>query len=106
MDKAKIYDTLREDGARLKAINFYTDEQLKDLYIERFGNEPDATGQETKQNDENIDNNEPDAVEIHTLFFDCGFWCDDLNQSFAPGYYRPVSIDEYVVLKKYSVREV
>ena len=122
MDKNTLYEVLRADGAKLKAINFYTQEQLRDLYVERFGSEPDSFDEEintyklnesdeqsgAQQDSDNAtpDEQESSPEEIRTVFFDCGFWCDELDRSFAPGYYRPSSVEEYLVLKKYAVREV
>ena len=96
MDKTAIYEALRADGARLKAINFYTEEQLSDLYAERFGNEPEIKRASTEQK----------PCEVRTLYFAAGGWCAELERSFAQGYYRPASVDEYQALKKYSTKEV
>jgi hypothetical protein len=107
MEKIEIYDVLKEDGARLKPANFYTQEQLEELYVERFNANPDG--------DENSTPEDPQATQeqleeldgtIHTLFFENGGWCEELQKSFAPGYYRPATTDEYIALKKYSLREV
>ena len=114
MDKTTIYEVLKADGAKLNPANFYTPEQLRDLYIERFNSEPENFDEEintAKLNEsdgqaEYNSNSELGLKEIRTVFFDCGFWCKELEKSFAPGYYRPSSFSEYLVLKKYSVREI
>lgn len=98
MEKMTIYDTLKNDGARLKPANFYTQEQLKELYAERFGEE--------KPSEESDISAEEEKQEIHTLYFPNGGWSDELKASFAPGYYRPASIEEYRALKKHASREV
>lgn len=140
MDKNELYNTLKDDGAKLKAINFYTPEQLQEIYDERFGdfkgNLDDATGAsgeaeeyheepnteklndcdeyhhndtptmpESSYLDGAIDNSyqtHEEEVQIHTLLFDRGGWCEALGKSYAPGIYRPATIEEFEVLKNYA----
>lgn len=99
MEKIEIYDVLKEDGARLKPVNFYTQEQLEELYVERFNANP-ADNQGDQEQLEEL------SGTIHTLFFENGGWCAELQKSFAPGYFRPATMEEYNALKKYSTREV
>lgn len=147
MDKNELYNTLKDDGAKLKAINFYTPEQLQEIYNERFGDfngNPDSatstsdstestsgsteeyheepnteklndcdeyhhndtpTMPESSYLDGVIDNSyqaHEDEVQIHTLLFDRGGWCEALGKSYAPGIYRPATFEEFEVLKKYA----
>lgn len=142
MDKNELYNTLKDDGAKLKAINFYTPEQLQEIYDERFGDfdndldgatntedveeyheEPNTeklndcdeyhhndapTMPESSYLDGAIDNSyqthegHEEEVQIHTLLFDRGGWCDALGKSYAPGIYRPATIEEFEVLKNYA----
>jgi hypothetical protein len=141
MDKNELYNTLKDDGAKLKAINFYTPEQLQEIYDERFGdfkgNLDDATGssgeaeehheepntEKLNDCDELHSNEEPtkpeysfydavlkhnfaapndEPVEIRTLMFDRGGWCEALGKSYAPGIYRPATVEEFVILKEYA----
>lgn len=142
MDKNELYNTLKDDGAKLKAINFYTPEQLQEIYDERFGdfngnldsatNTSDSTEEyheepnteklndcdeyhhndtptmpESSYLDGAIDNSyqAEEEVQIHTLLFDRGGWCEALGKSYAPGIYRPATIEEFVILKDYA-REI
>lgn len=141
MDKNELYNTLKDDGAKLKAINFYTPEQLQEIYDERFGDfngnldSATSTSDSTEEyheepnteklndSDELHSNEEPtkpeysfhdevlkhnfaapndESVEIRTLVFDRGGWCEALGKSYAPGIYRPATIEEFEVLKKYA----
>lgn len=108
IDKKELYELLRADGAKLKAINFYTVEQLRDAYFDRFGVEYIVTGNnEDADENSNTDiddtgNNEDADVEIRTLVFDRGGWCNELKNSYAMGIYRPATAEEYAVLKKYA----
>lgn len=98
MDKNEIYEALKNDGAKLKAVNFYTVEQLQDIYQDRFEHIP------TENNDSPAIDNPADPIyeEIRTLVFDRGGWCNELNTSYAPGIYRPATVEEFQVLKKYA----
>lgn len=100
IDKKELYELLRADGAKLKAINFYTVEQLRDAYFDRFGVEYAVTG--NNNTDENANADENIDSEIRTLVFDRGGWCDELKTSYAMGIYRPATAEEYAVLKKYA----
>lgn len=101
MEKITIYEALKTDGAKLKPSNFYSQEQLKDMYVERFGEEP-----QTKEPESEIQQEQLKEIEIRTLFFSNGGWCKELERSFSQGYYRPASVNEYKILKKYASREV
>ena len=94
IDKKELYELLRADGAKLKAINFYTVEQLRDAYFDRFGVEYTISG--------NNETSETADTEIRTLVFDRGGWCNELKTSYAMGIYRPATAEEYAVLKKYA----
>lgn len=137
MDKNELYDALKNDGAKLKLINFYTQEQLQEIYDERFGdfdndldgavntedveeyheepnteklNDEDYFHQDdppTSPDDNDLDGDfndleQPAEVEIRTLMFDRGGWCDKLGKSYAPGIYRPATVEEFVILKEYA----
>lgn len=107
MSKKEIYDVLRSDGAKLKAMNFYTHEQLSNLYTERFGVEPDVSINES--NDEPVEFAEiPEErfEKIRTLVFDRGGWCKVLKKSYAQGIYRPATVEEYAELRKYAAKEI
>lgn len=106
-EKKELYELLRADGAKLKAINFYTIKQLAEMYLDRFGvhytfwengeiNDADDTL------DKNADNNAVAASEIRTLVFNRGGWCDELQKSYAMGLYRPATVEEYATLKQYA----
>lgn len=41
-----------------------------------------------------------------TLLFAHGGWCDELNDSYMPGYYQPKNWEEYNALKKHAAQEV
>lgn len=112
INKKELYELLRADGAKLKAMNFYTVEQLSDIYFDRFGVIYDAPKPSEGNSDDaektdsanihadNADNADND--EIRTLVFDRGGWCDELQKSYAMGIYRPATIEEYAILKQYS----
>lgn len=109
INKKELYELLRADGAKLKAINFYTVEQLCDVYFDRFGviyNAPKTNeGKSADANDNSDENNHADNTasdEIRTLVFERGGWCDELQKSYAMGIYRPATVEEYVVLKQYA----
>ena len=108
MSKKELYDILRSDGAKLKAMNFYTHEQLSNLYSERFGVEPDVSvddsGDEPDVIEEIPNNDRPEK--IRTLVFDRGGWCKVLKKSYAQGIYRPATIEEYTELRKYAAKEI
>lgn len=57
---------------------------------------------EAKAKDES---NKPKGKVIPTLYFHEGFWCPELNESFAIGYYRPKNEKELKALKKYGAKE-
>ena len=94
-NKKKLYEMLRADGAKLKAMNFYTIEQLRDIYFDRFGVEYTVSG--SNETSETAD------TEIRTLVFDRGGWCNELKTSYAMGIYRPATVEEYAILKQYAV---
>ena len=131
MDKNEIYEALKNDGAKLKAINFYTVEQLQEIYRDRFEPAPDdnATNSENRATADYADfhheepnadklndgedeyshvsetkeeNDESEIIEIRTLVFDRGGWCNELNTSYVPGIYRPSTVKEFQILKKYA----
>ena len=39
---------------------------------------------------------------MKNLTFNEGFWCNELNKSFMPGFYKPVNEKEFEVLYPYS----
>lgn len=108
--KKELYEILRSDGAKLKAINFYTFEQLAEMYLDRFGVQ--YTVSENGENndaddndntlDENADNDTVADGEIRTLVFDRGGWCGELQKSYSMGLYRPATVEEYAILKQYA----
>lgn len=110
MEKRELYDLLIEDGAKLRPMNFYTIEALKETYFERFGKHPDDDAdnnnddeQQFIPDDEKINNGDD---EIKTLLFDRGGWCKELKKSYAMGIYRPKDYEEYSILKKYAKAEL
>ena len=106
MTKKEIHDALKSDGAKIKAVNFYSLEQLESLYAERFGdvNQPESTDNGPKSDD--IDVTAEESPKIHTLMLDHSGWCNELNCSYFQGLYRPVSISEYSILRKYAQKEI
>ena len=117
INKKELYELLRADGAKLKAMNFYTVEQLCDTYFDRFGviytpnvvevdknkkseSENDVTNTDDACKNAHADNTAVD--EIRTLVFDRGGWCDELQKSYAVGIYRPSTVEEYAILKQYA----
>ena len=111
INKKELYELLRADGAKLKAMNFYTVEQLCDIYFDRFGVIYTQNIVESKKEEQTADDNTPaenihadnaDNDEIRTLVFDRGGWCDELQKSYAMGIYRPATVKEYVVLKQFA----
>ena len=105
--KKELYEILRSDGAKLKAINFYTIEQLAEMYLERFGVQYTIWDNgENNVADNALDANSADDTvadgEIRTLVFNRGGWCDELQKSYAMGLYRPETAKEYAILKQYA----
>lgn len=45
-------------------------------------------------------------VEIHTLYFTGGGWCNETGTSYAPGYYRPKTAFEYLALRRFAAKEL
>lgn len=105
--KKELYELLRGDGAKLKAINFYTFEQLAEMYLDRFGVQYAVldTG-ENSDADNTLDADSADDTaadgEIRTLVFNRGGWCGELKKSYAMGLYRPETAKEYAILKQYA----
>ena len=46
LTKQEIYDSLKNDGAKLRAINFTTKDELVEMYKDRFGIDPYEESQE------------------------------------------------------------
>lgn len=142
MKKEDYYNALKQDGAKLRAINFYKLETLKEMYEERFG-EPAPQGEPSydsaREHDEfppldSLEKHdadsaaseedvlpedeayphrqeeqpepEPTPVEIHTLFFIGGGWCEETGTSYQAGYYRPKTVGEYLALRKFAAQEL
>lgn len=124
MTKEELYNELKQDGAKLRAINFYKRETLQELYDERFGvlepaeveDEPEPEGESipeeetprerTYSREEPLPEPEPTPVEIHTLYFTGGGWCNETQSSYAPGYYRPATVEEYLALRRFAAKEL
>lgn len=109
MEKTVIYDALKADGAKLRPVNFYSAEQLDDIYLERFGfrfGGADPVPANPSVSEERVSANElcDTADEIRTLYFAFGGWCEELSTSFAPGYRKCRSKEEYQALKKYAAK--
>ena len=132
MDKNEIYEALKNDGAKLKAINFYTIEQLQEIYNDRFepATNSNSENDEDRATEDHSDHHheEPNGdklndgegeynydrateekqdaedaeIEIRTLVFDRGGWSNELKSSYAPGIYRPASVEEFLILKEYA----
>ncbi len=108
INKKELYELLRADGAKLKAINFYTIEQLCDVYFDRFGEiyapktDEGKSDNAEKSDDENIHADNAAVDEIRTLVFERGGWCNELQTSYAMGIYRPATAEEYAILKQYA----
>ena len=103
MNKQNIYDELKADGAKLKAVNFYSLEQLNALYLERFGKSPEKSDKPDKPA-------QPDKparpAAIRTLVFDRSGWCEELHASYFQGVYRPATVNEYLTLRRFAAREI
>jgi len=132
MNKEELYAALKEDGAKLRAINFYKRDTLKDLYIERFGVDPDAPvpqpdaleqqDMDSAEQEDTLPEDEapvertysreepleptPVEIEIHTLYFTGGGWCEETGTSYQPGYYRPKTAFEYLALRRFAAEEL
>lgn len=125
MSKEELYDALRADGARLKPANFYSKDALADIYTERFGfapgehqTPPDLSEEanttklsvpgehypEPSEKKNSANELDDTADEIRTLYFAFGGWCEELSTSFAPGYRKCRSKEEYQALKKYAAK--
>ncbi|MDD4817304.1 MAG: hypothetical protein PHI85_04980 [Victivallaceae bacterium] len=108
MTKQEIYDELKSDGAKLKAINFVSEETLADIYFDRFGRKPEDMDDTAVKNcsDSSGDNALVCEEKIRTLKFSESGWCPELGRSYFAGIYRPKTIDEYFILRKYAAREL
>jgi len=104
MTKKEMHDALKADGAKIKAVNFYSLEQLEKLYAERFGDES-VSGNDVPDGKDIVVPAKAES-EIHTLVFDHSGWCEELNGSYFQGLYRPSSLAEYSVLRKYAQKEI
>lgn len=126
MSKEELYKRLKDDGAKLRAINFYKLETLKQMCEERFGVEeadpdviveedetefiagyamPSAEPEPEQEAEQEIISDDEPPVEIRTLFFTGGGWCNETQSSYAPGYYRPKTVSEYLALRKFAAQE-
>lgn len=117
MTKEELYNELKQDGAKLRPIKFYKLETLQSLYDERFGVPAPAEEEETETLPEDeasyipdyratAPEPEPEVVEIHTLYFTNGGWCNETGTSYQPGYYRPNTVAEYLALRKFAKEEL
>ncbi len=132
MTRKEIYKELEDDGAKLKTLRSYNLAKLQELYTERFGYAPDDKPDESDdagiieenhtddtdeaddtQDDSQDDDESDDAgdapkpqLQIHTLEFDHSGWCEELKNSYFKGTYRPATVEEYSILRKYAAREV
>ena len=116
--KEELYNELKQDGAKLRAINFYKRETLQELYDERFGvpepadveDEPEPEGEsipeEETPRERTYSREEPLPEEIHTLYFTGGGWCEETQSSYAPGFYRPATYEEYLALRRFAAKEL
>lgn len=122
MTKRELYDTLKADGAKLKAFNTMNVEDLTALYTERFGKSPDEseTGneqsdppekttakKETKAKIPETKKNETDPAPARfpLLHFCNSGWCEALQRSYYQGDYRPATKEEYEALKPFAASE-
>lgn len=104
MNKTELYEILKNDGAKIpRAVNFMSREELLEMYIERFGVNPDATNKENPQEQEQQGGAD---VMIPLLKFAEDGWCTPLNKPYCKGLYRPQSADEYLALCKYAAEEI
>ena len=106
MNKQNIYDMLKADGAKLKAVNFYSLEQLTATYTERFGKSPGQPDPPEKSAPSVVQPGGSPTAKIHTLVFDRSGWCEELNTSYFSGVYRPATTKEYLVLRRFAAREI
>lgn len=111
LTKQELYDILKDDGARLnRAVNFISREELVEIYKERFGTDPDANNNDTRNDEQNVDhqNDEQETPKkvVALLKFDESGWCTALNKAYSRGLYRPASYEEYLALKKYAAEEI
>ena len=110
LNKNEIYDILKNDGAKLpRAVNFMSREELLEMYVERFGINPDAGAEQEKQENSMQQEQEQQGgvdVIIPLLEFAEDGWCTPLNKPYCKGLYRPQSADEYLALRKYASKEM
>lgn len=110
LNKNEIYDILKDDGARLpRAVNFMSRDELLEMYVERFGVNPDIANQEKVPEQNNTPATFEENVqkkEIPLLEFAEDGWCTPLNKPYCKGLYRPESVKEYESLKKYAAKEI
>lgn len=107
MNKTELYDILKNDGAKIpRAVNFMSREELLEMYIERFGVNPDATNKENPQEQQEQEQQGGADVTIPLLRFAEDGWCTPLNKPYCKGLYRPQSADEYLALSKYAAEEI
>ena len=112
MTKQDLYNALKEDGAKLKAINFIKKEELEQIYEERFGKKPDEPQYECEEvpnshllHENDDEPQEPKSAEVHALKFAESGWCNELGKSYFRGVYRPLNFEEYAILRKYASGE-
>ena len=108
MTKNELYDALKADGAKMnKGVRFYNVEELRKMYVDRFGVNPDEP-EEVPNSHLLSDGDEiqsapvPADEKIRTLKFAESGWCNELGRSYFCGLYRPKTLAEYRALKKYA----
>lgn len=123
MTRAKMYEELKGDGVKLRAIGSMRYDEIAALYKERFGVDPgvDKSGPESESTSdaagEVISEKHPVRIaekavvaevasRLPTLVFSESGWCEALKRSYFRGNYRPKSRDEYLALRKFASKEI